>query len=167
MNVTFDCPNCHATTRAEVSASSNDLACHACSHAAPRRASSLNGAVLSRCVLCGTEDMYVQKDFSHRLGLSIVLAGTLLSSLAWWRFYYPLALGILLATAGLDALLYYLVGDATVCYRCLAQHRGFERDPRHKPFDLAIGERYRQERLRLAELRRSATPSVERTKTLS
>ncbi|MBI3468040.1 MAG: hypothetical protein HY000_33960 [Planctomycetes bacterium] len=97
--------------------------------------------------------MYVQKDFPHRLGLTIFGSGIVLSSVAWGLRRSPLYWGILLLSAAVDACLYYLVGDVTVCYRCLAQYRGNERSPGHAPFDLAIGERYRQERLRLEMLR--------------
>ena len=109
--------------------------------------------------MCSTADMYVQKDFPHRLGLSIVALGILLSSLAWWQHWSLAALGILLATAALDCCLYYCVGDVTVCYRCLAQYRELERSPAQKPFDLGVGERYRQERLRLESLRRESGSS--------
>ena len=87
-----------------------------------------------------------------------VLAG-FVTSTVFWYYYMPVwALGSLLATAALDVLLYYLVPDVTICYRCLAQHRGpgTHPDGRFAPFDLGIGERYRQERLRVEELRRKA-----------
>ena len=51
-------------------------------------------------------------------------------------------------TAVFDGLLYLLVGDVTVCYRCGAHYRGFPPHPAHQPFDLGVGERYRQERIR-------------------
>jgi hypothetical protein len=52
--------------------------------------------------------------------------------------------------------LYYRVPDVTICYRCLGQYRGIGSNPsgRFKPFDLAIGERYRQERMRAEQLRK-------------
>jgi hypothetical protein len=105
----------------------------------------------------------VQKDFPHRLGLAIVFSGIFLSCVAWANFWGPVALGVLMATAVLDLCLYYLVGNALVCYRCLAQYRGIPIGSRHLAFDLAIGERYRQERMRLDALRRSAGQSSIRT----
>ena len=55
----------------------------------------------------------------------------------------------------LDLVMYHLVGDVTICYRCLSQMRGAGTNPdgRYRPFDLAIGERYRQERMRIEQLR--------------
>ena len=57
--------------------------------------------------------------------------------------------------AAIDAVLYRVVPDVLTCYRCEARladcPAGWAR--RYRPFDLAIGERYRQERLRVEQLR--------------
>jgi hypothetical protein len=119
------------------------------------RPEAFSGDRLQQCALCGTADLYAQKDFPHRLGLAIVIVGIVASSIAWANYLYPVAIGILMVTAVLDLLLYYVVGNVLVCYRCLAQYRGAGCGPPHRPFDLAIGERYRQERMRLDLLRRS------------
>ena len=50
-----------------------------------------------------------------------------------------------------DGLLYLWVGDAIVCYRCLAHYRGLP-DNGVAPFELATNERYRQERIRRERL---------------
>jgi hypothetical protein len=54
-------------------------------------------------------------------------------------------------------LLYYRVPDVTICYRCESQFRGEGSSPpgRFKPFDLGIGERFRQERMRAEQIRES------------
>ena len=155
MTVTFECPSCHSPQRADLAAGQSACTCAACSHEISLRPGAVVGSGVKECTNCGTQDLYIQKDFPHRLGLSIVGVGIVLSSIAWWYYWYPAALGILLVTALLDLLLYHAIGDVLVCYRCLAQYRGAERSPEHKPFDLGIGERYRQERLRLEVLRRS------------
>jgi hypothetical protein len=119
----------------------------------------LAGALVA-CPFCATTELYVQKDFPHVLGLGIVVAGFMLSSIFWF-FYQPIwALAVLVGTAGLDVVLYYLVPEVTICYRCLSQYRGpgVNAGSRFAPFDLAIGERYRQERLRVEELRRRDQP---------
>jgi len=130
--------------------------CRACSHVVPLRGDAIEGGKLMRCPICATADLYVQKDFPHRLGLTIVVIGSLVSSVAWYHYQYPLAIGILLVTAFLDLCLYYAIGDVVVCYRCLAQFRGVERSANQQPFDLGVGERYRQERLRLEKLRQAS-----------
>jgi hypothetical protein len=119
------------------------------------RGSSFDGGGLVACPLCATDDLYVRKDFPQGLGLAIVVAG-FLASTVYWYYERPLpALAILLASALLDMALYYLVADVTICYRCQCQTRGEGSNPgqRYLPFDLAVGERYRQERLRVEQLR--------------
>ena len=60
---------------------------------------------------------------------------------------------ILIGSALVDGLLYLWVGDALVCYRCGAHFRGFTASAAHGPFELTVGERYRQERLRREQVR--------------
>jgi predicted RNA-binding Zn-ribbon protein involved in translation (DUF1610 family) len=159
MNLTTECPHCHAAMRASFGAGQRQVVCSACGRSIALRAEAMEGVRVPHCPLCGTEDMYTQKDFPHALGLAIVVLAAVLSSIAWWQYLYPLALGILLVAAALDMCLYYLVGDALVCYRCHAQFRGAERQSAHQPFDLGVGERYRQERLRIDLLREQAAKS--------
>ena len=56
----------------------------------------------------------------------------------------PTAIG----SAAFDGILYLLVKDVIVCYRCEAKHYGLSRSKSYDPFELAIAEKYRQERLR-------------------
>lgn len=162
MELTFVCPNCSAVGRIPAIEDAYQAPCAVCgaTRALHRSASAECG--LSACVWCATEDLYIQKDFPHNLGLGIVLVGFAVSTI-FWALYQPVpAFAALLATAAVDVVLYYLVPDVTICYRCLAQHRGPGTNPadgpgasprRFAPFDLAIGERYRQERIRAEELR--------------
>jgi hypothetical protein len=48
------------------------------------------------------------------------------------------------------------VPDVAICYRCISQMRGPDVKPlgRYGPFNLEIGETFRQERIRIAELRK-------------
>jgi hypothetical protein len=111
---------------------------------------------LLACPWCATTDLYLQKDFPEGLGLLIVIVGFAISTVFWY-FEMPLMTYlVLLASALLDMILYYRVPDVTVCYRCLSQVRGAGSNAgdRFHPFDLAIGERYRQERIRIEELRK-------------
>jgi hypothetical protein len=55
---------------------------------------------------------------------------------------------VLLGSAAFDGLLYLWVGDVVVCYRCGAQYHSFPPNSEHGPFELGIGERYRQEHIR-------------------
>ncbi len=110
---------------------------------------------LRSCAWCATEELYRQKDFPQGLGLFIVVAGFVVSTVFWY-YEMPLpAYAVLLASALADMVLYYRVPDVIICYRCLCQFRGPGSNPddRFPPFDLAVGERYRQERIRVEQLR--------------
>lgn len=121
-------------------------------HSALARDAADNG-VLQRCPVCGTDEMYVQKDFPERVGIALVVLAVVLSSVAW-AYYSPLAtFGTLFFLGGVDWILFHTRRDVTVCYRCLTQVRQMRDNPAHRAFDLAVGERFRQERLRKAEHR--------------
>jgi hypothetical protein len=165
LELTFECPDCLAVGSVEAVGPGGTASCRACGCARDLRAESLDAEGLRACPLCATEDLYVQNDFPQGLGLAVVIAGFVVST-AFWYYDRPLpALGVLLASALADMALFYLVPDVTICYRCLSQYRGEGANPggiRFKPFDLAVGERYRQERLRVEQLRakpRSADPT--------
>ena len=155
MELTFECSKCEATATVPDVESSSSAVC-ACGASHGLRPGSVRGGQLEFCSWCTTGDLYTQKDFPHGLGLSIVFAGFVVSCIFWFYYMPILTLATLLATAALDLVLYQLVPDVTICYRCLGQYRGpgSNIDRRFVPFDLAIGERYRQERLRIEELRR-------------
>ena len=79
--------------------------------------------------------MYVQRDFNQRAGLLIVIAG---AALAPFTPYYS----SLFVAAAVDAALYAVLPEITICYRCGAHFRGFGRNPKHEAFDLHIAEQY-------------------------
>ena len=165
MELTCLCPNCATVNRVAAVESAPALAaaarCRACGAARELRSGSFDGeggGGLHACACCATEDLYVQKDFPQGLGLFIVVVGFAISTVFWY-YEWPLLTGaVLLASALLDMVLYYHVPTVTICYRCLSQYRGLGANPegRFPPFDLAIGERYRQERLRIEQLRARA-----------
>lgn len=78
----------------------------------------------------------------------MVGAGIVFSTVAYALWHPALSLGILMAFALVDFLLFLFMKDVLVCYRCGARHGGFE-PASQAAFDLEVGERYRQERLRL------------------
>ena len=107
----------------------------------------------ARCLVCTCGDLWRQKDFPQRFGLLMVGAGIVFSTVAYALWQPILSLGILMAFALVDFLLFVFMKDVLVCYRCGARHGGFE--PVSKAaFDLEVGERYRQERLRVEAARR-------------
>ena len=81
----------------------------------------------------------------------MVTVGAVLSTLAW-NWYRPLwAIGILMGFALVDLVLFALMPDVLVCYRCGARHRHPQPDESIPRFDLEVAERYRQESARLEE----------------
>ncbi len=90
---------------------------------------------VDRCPRCQGEAMYVQRDFNQRAGLAIVIVG---AALAPFTPYYA----SLFVAAAVDAVLYLLLPEITICYRCGTHFRGFPRNPKHQAFDLHLAEQY-------------------------
>jgi hypothetical protein len=111
--------------------------------------------------VCGNHDLYRRKDFPHWLGMSILIGACLASVVTYWLRRQWLTWSILIGSALIDGLLYLLVGDVTVCYRCRALHRDLPASVQHPPFELGIAERYRQERIRREQLRLGAENAKE------
>lgn len=62
------------------------------------------------CPLCGCRHVYRRKAFHQLAGLAIIVLGAVLAvAVSYW---------FLLGFALLDLLLYRIVGDLAVCYRC-------------------------------------------------
>jgi hypothetical protein len=149
--IRFDCPTCETPARLDLSQSSA-WHCPACDHTVSIDPEA-GRTPLTACVLCGTRDLYRKKDFPHRLGMAILILACVLSFITYGWYEWWLTWSILLGTALFDGLLYLLVGDVVVCYRCQTQHRRFVPHPSQQPFDLGVNERYRQERIRREQLR--------------
>jgi hypothetical protein len=156
MNVTFACPQCEQTSRAEVSHDSPALDCAHCGLQLARPDDAYDEGHLVRCLACPSTDLFVRKDFPQRLGAAIVVAGFAASCVTWYLYQKELTFAVLVATALADVVLYRLVGDALVCYRCGAQYRRLPGIEQRAGFDLATHERYRQQAARLAQRRSAA-----------
>lgn len=155
MELTFLCPHCGAIGGVVSLEAAGTATCPECLRVRDLHAEAVRDGTLHSCAWCATEDLYLQKDFPQGLGLFIVIAGFVVSTIFWYYVMPIPALSVLLVSALVDMVLYYWVPDVTICYRCLGQHRGVGTSPdgRFLPFDLSTGERYRQERLRIEQLR--------------
>ncbi len=97
---------------------------------------------VDRCAVCDCDTVYVQKDFNRTLGIGIFLGGAVISlvlygfDLIWWAF------GVLLACAMVDGLLYRLLPDVTICYKCHAQYRRVTSRAENQPFELGLAEKF-------------------------
>jgi hypothetical protein len=132
--IAFRCPQCGAEATAGSEGHGQCVACGTVTEL-PVSPSLRDEHVVDRCPACAGDQLYVQRDFNQRMGLVIVVIG---GALAPFTPYYSS-----LFVAGLvDAVLYAVLPEITICYRCQAHFRGFHRHPRHQAFDLHIAEQY-------------------------
>ena len=127
-----------------------DWQCPSCEH---RQHLGAAAPTVPHCVVCGNPELYKKKDFPHALGMTILVVACVSSAFTYLWYEKWLTWAILIGSAIVDGALYLLVGDAIVCYRCDAHYRGFAATDAHRPFELTIGERYRQERIRAKQLK--------------
>jgi hypothetical protein len=98
--------------------------------------------MVRRCVACGHDTFYIQKDFNRNTGLAIVAVGVLASIVFFARSEPLYAMLALVGAAGVDLAIYALMGEVTVCYPCHTVYRGFRKNPDHGPFELKDLEKY-------------------------
>lgn len=158
MNVTYACPKCHAGIRTDFDQDTSELTCPHCSAIISVPNDAIVAQEVRRCLACPSTDLYVRKDFPQRIGVALVGIGIIGSSIAWYYANLPWTFGILFATALADVLLYSLVGDALMCYRCDAQYRGVAQMESHGHFDLETHEKFRQLAARM-ESNQSSEPA--------
>jgi hypothetical protein len=165
MELTYSCPGCGAVCHLPHAESAREAVCRHCGAARALKNDAIGESGIDACPWCATTDLYIQKDFPQGLGLFIVVVGFAISTVFWYYEMPIPAYLVLLTSALVDMALYYTVPDVTICYRCLCQLRGAGANPagRFSPFDLAVGERYRQERIRAQQLRGLET-STDRTR---
>jgi uncharacterized protein (DUF983 family) len=132
--IAFACPQCGKEAVAGLDGRGRCTACGAEPALSPT-ASIREDRVVDRCPACQGEQLYVQRDFNQRAGLAIVIVGAVLAPFT--PFYASL-----FVAAAVDAVLYVLLPEIVICYRCQAHFRGFVRNPRHEAFDLHIAEQY-------------------------
>lgn len=151
MNITYKCPACERTVRSQINSGSDPLACPHCRQQIKIPEGAIVGQQIHRCLVCPSTELYARKDFPQRLGVGLVIAGFVGSSIAWWNYQVLWSFAILFGTALVDLLLYIVMGESLTCYRCHAQYRGFDEIERHGGFDLETHERYRQMAARLKD----------------
>jgi predicted RNA-binding Zn-ribbon protein involved in translation (DUF1610 family) len=132
--IAFACPSCGEEALAGLDGAGR---CPSCGKDATLELDSSARArlVLERCPACGSRQLYVQRDFNQKVGIAIVAVGAVLAPFT--PFYSSLVVAALV-----DAGLYAVLPEITVCYRCHAHFRGFARNPQHTAFDLHIAEQY-------------------------
>jgi hypothetical protein len=109
------------------------------------------GETPKQCLVCGCDDLWRQKDFDQRLGVLIVGAGVLLSTIAVAYMMPGVAMLILMGFGLADWVLYAILPDRLVCYRCHSRYRHVAATKDTAAFDLEVNEKYRQEAIRLKQ----------------
>jgi hypothetical protein len=134
LEIAFSCRGCGQETTV---GASGESACAACAHhnLLDMPAAMKERGAIDSCPACGSRQLYVQRDFNQKAGLAVVVVGAVLAPFT--PFYSSLIVAALI-----DAGLYALLPEITVCYRCHAHFRGFARNPSHQAFDLHTAEQY-------------------------
>jgi hypothetical protein len=132
--IAFTCPACGNEAATGLHGRGACLSCRAPVALDLSRPVEADGMVV-RCPRCAGEQMYVQRDFNQKAGLAIVALGAVFAP---FTPYYA----SLFAAAALDAALYAMLPEITICYRCGTHFRGFRRNPKHQAFDLHVAEQY-------------------------
>src|SRR5437899_2935343 len=68
MRIAFQCPACKEPQRVAVSSEATALTCDECHARFPLPADDLKASIPRRCVICGCDDLWRQKDFPQRIG---------------------------------------------------------------------------------------------------
>jgi hypothetical protein len=158
MHATYSCQACGAAAGQDFDASTAALVCHRCQRQITLPPGAIEGRRINRCLVCPSRDLYVRKDFPQRLGVLLVAVGIVGSSIAWYYASLAWTFGILFATALADLLLFIVVGNALMCYRCGAHYRGVAEMESHGQFNLETHEKYRQLAARSSSTPNPVTP---------
>ncbi len=152
MNLTFTCIACDQVARVPLDNDTQQVVCPHCSNALNVPEDAVVDDRVNRCVVCPCHELYVRKDFSQRVGVGIIVIG-LAASCIPWAMHKPIwTYAILFATALVDLVLYFIVGNALHCYRCQAEYRGAEGLDQHGAFSLETHEKFRQQAARMKEV---------------
>lgn len=131
-SVAFLCDRCGREVVQAIGPLAVPASCPGCGRVFEGFEDGLSANPLRHCLRCGLDRLYVQKDFNKKTGLWVFVVAAILSVPTW-------GLSLLAATL-IDLVLYYALGDATLCYGCGAVHRGFHKNRAHGPFDIHVQE---------------------------
>lgn len=149
MYMAFLCPVCEQQTQCECSEQTTRLQCSHCDWGRNVPHGTIERGAVKACVACGCEDLWKQRDFPQWLGITFVALAATLSTIAIAYYEIVWAIGILLAFGLLDYVLYAMMPDVLVCYRCKSRYRHSAEESAVPKFNLETHERYRQEEIRL------------------
>lgn len=151
MQITVACTQCGETSSFPTAREAVRVTCGQCGQELLLAGLDATDGKLTRCLACPSTDLFLRKDFSQRLGVTIVVIGFAASCVAWYFHKVLLTYGILFATAGVDLLLYLIMGDLVECYRCHSQYRDVPKIEELAGFNLETHEKYRQQAARMKD----------------
>jgi len=139
------CPRCvRAVDRDGAAPAAGE--CVRCHEPWTYRAPENAGAAVERCGFCGNRAFFVQRDFDQRIGCAImalsIAAALFVGAKLGWIWFTP----VLLATVLIDWGLALVIKPVTICYRCDAEYRQVPLNPRHRPYDPHVAERYAEKK---------------------
>jgi hypothetical protein len=142
IEVTAPCPLCKRGVDLRLEGAGRPVICPSCKGEVLVQLgdSFFERGAIDRCVLCSCQHLYLQKDFSQRAGCAILGAGSVLGLILAGVYGAMWLWAVLFATAGLDWLLYRIIPDVVICYRCKAHYRGMAEPIGVGPFDLQLAD---------------------------
>jgi hypothetical protein len=153
------CPACGSAQPLHAAAAPSAADCRRCGRAIPLAVTApvRDDREVDACPVCRGRDFYVRKDLDRTLGLLSVVAVGLASAALLWSGRTVLAYGVLGGLALADLVIYQLLTNVTVCYRCQAEFRGSYRRTA-APFDLHAAEDLEREYARRLDAEGLRTP---------
>lgn len=126
MEVMAICPGCDRLLPVEASDDPKEIACGGCGRQIALTVSDAlrRDEAVDVCPVCEGGDFYGRKDFNPSLGVSVVAVGALISAVFYWYQMDLVAYGVLAGAALLDLVIYRMLGEVTICYRCHSEFRG-------------------------------------------
>jgi len=100
---------------------------------------------LRRCPACGCRELFARRDFPQVTGFVIVVAAAVCATALFGANEVIWGLVLLGLVAVIDAIIFLFAGRCLVCYRCRSEFRQTPIKPDHPGWELATGEKYRQE----------------------
>jgi predicted RNA-binding Zn-ribbon protein involved in translation (DUF1610 family) len=137
MEIRYHCPQCGSDHHVACAEESTLLDCPRCGYVGLLPADWNRDGHVERCPICGHSELYRQKDFNHRVGIAILIAGGLL--------VLPTRYISLVFAAILDLILYLTAPEVLICYTCRTQIRGHRPTQEHGRFDPRIEATVRKE----------------------
>lgn len=135
MKLDYFCSKCLARNRVE--GFPEETSCGKCSEPVKLAWSEAlkSQKLIDACAVCSCPRFYIEKDFPAKIGCAVMAAAVV-------GFLWTENLFVLLGAAAVDCILYLVLPNRTICYKCLAEYRGWPKNPEHQRYELTIAAQY-------------------------